>query len=109
MPIANCIVSASCQFGSEDLCESWGRESGVGATEMTVNVVVADRQYGKPYPVMATLYLPTAWSPSALSSLQLGLVRALARHFGVPLDGVHVITCPVASGHVVEAGAEQTW
>lgn len=107
MPIANCFVAAQCLPGSGDITELWSAETGFGRDEMTVNVVEVTEQYGKPYSVLATLYLPTLWSPDRISALQLGLAKTLAQCFNQPLAQVFVITTLVVSGQVVEAGQEQ--
>ncbi|WP_145999143.1 hypothetical protein [Oceanicoccus sp. KOV_DT_Chl] len=76
---------------------------------MTINIMTSSEQLGKKYNVMATLYLPTLWSGSSVSSLQQGLANALARYFKQAIDQVHIITVLVEPGMVVEAGKEQVW
>lgn len=109
MPIANCIVTSDCHEGSSNLLERWANESDQSSEHMTINIVVSDRQLGNNYSVMATLFLPTMWSSSGISSLQTGLARALAQHYGLAQSDVHVITCLVNSGMVVESGREIHW
>lgn len=109
MPIAHCIITSDCHAGSDDLVESWARESGQPSEHMTINVISSTRQYGNRYAVMATLWLPSIWSSSDISSLQLGLARALTNHFSLDSGEVHVITRIVNSGMVIEQGEEAQW
>lgn len=109
MPIANCIVSEECEADKGELAELWSRESGISSDEMTVNILIGDQQFGKSYKVMATLYLPTAWSMTTVSKLQIGLANALSKYFCQPIEKIHIITSIVESGLVVETGKEQTW
>jgi len=109
MPIANCIVTPNCQPGTKDLIELWSRESGISAEHMTANILVADRQYGNPYTLMATLLLPSMWSEPSISALQTGLARALAHHFLLDLQDIQVVTSIVPSGRIVENGQEVSW
>lgn len=109
MPIANCIVTSECMSSDTDLIELWSKESGQSSESMTVNILFSAQQLGNKYRVMATLHLPSLWSESAISSLQLGLAQALSTHYSLPLDEVFVITNIVESGRVVEAGKEERW
>lgn len=109
MPIANCIVTSGCQPDSSNLIELWADESGHSPEHMTVNIILCTKQCGNRYPVMATLWLPSIWPESDISSLQLGLAAALAKHFGLTSSEVHVITQIVNSGMVVEEGVEIQW
>ena len=109
MPIANCIVARGCRRPEDDLAALWARETGESSEHMTVNLIVADAQYGRPYRVMATLYLPSVWSAAAVASLQVGLAKALATGLNEALDGIHVITHIIESGSVVESGNVVTW
>ena len=109
MPIANCFVTSECQSGSGSLIELWAEEAGHSSEHMTVNIVTGSQQFGNGYSVMATLYLPSVWSPSDVSSLQLGLARALSKYFKRPSSDVHVMTTIVDSGMVVEKGREAHW
>lgn len=109
MPVANCIVDLKCQFGEGDISDLWRLESGISSDEMTVNISVSHSQFGKRYSVMAMLYLPSVWSSKNISSLQLGLAKALSQYFSQPLSQVHVTTSIIESGFVVENGSEQEW
>jgi len=109
MPIANCVISSDCLPGVGDLIELWSRESGQSKEHMTVNLVTGTQQHGKKYAVMATLWLPSIWSKTEISSLQSGLARALATYHGIALSEVHVITQLVNSGMVVEEGNLMQW
>lgn len=109
MPIANCIVSVD-KIGDVDLLVArWAQESGESTAPMTVNIIRAAAQGGQRYAVMATLYLPSCWSPASVSALQLGLARALAAHFAVAASAVQVISHILPSGRVVENGEEVRW
>ena len=76
---------------------------------MTVNIINSSQQTGKEYAVMANLQLPSMWSSSDISSLQIGLANALAKSFGVSINQIHIVTSIVGSGMVVEDGEELTW
>ncbi len=109
MPIANCIVTSECKAGSGDLIEMWAGESGQSCEHMTINIVTSKQQLGKKYNVMATLYLPSLWPDSSISSLQIGLAKALSQYFSLPLSEIFIITNIVESGKVVAAGQEERW
>lgn len=109
MPIANCIVTSECQKSEDDLIELWASESGQSPDHMTVNILTSTDQLGNKYSVMATLFLPSLWSDSSVSSLQIGLAKALAKYFNLSLGDVHIITHIVESGLVVESGQEEKW
>lgn len=112
MPIAHCIVHKnrlSPQLRSADPVALWAEFSGQSAADMTINLVASTAQYGRAYPVMASLLLPTAWSDKSCSALQLGLARALAQFFDLPAEDIHVVTQSIEPGQVVEAGREARW
>lgn len=112
MPIANCIITSNCNKGSgesNELIKLWASESKKSSEDMTINITTSDEQYGKQYAVMANLLLPSIWSDSDISQLQLGLAKALSLHFNVSLKEVFVATCIVNSGMVVEEGKEVEW
>lgn len=112
MPIANCIVTKTCcnQSGtSENLVTLWSEESGKSDEHMTVNIIECLEQSGSKYEVMATLLLPSLWSGQDIDVLQIGLAKALAKHFDISLGAVHVTTHMVQSGLVVEHGELVTW
>lgn len=109
MPIANCIISSECQQSSNDLVKMWAAESGQSAEHMTVNIIISKEQIGKKYGVVATLFLPSVWSDSDISSLQTSLAKVLANHFSLPLRQVLVISNIVNSGMVVENGQIVCW
>ncbi len=109
MPIANCIVIPNCSPVNLNLIELWAKESGHSKDHMTVNILTSTEQHGNAYSVMATLLLPSLWSKDSISSLQLGLAKALAEKYGLSLDDVHVVTHIVQSGCVVESGHEVSW
>jgi hypothetical protein len=109
MPVANCIVSPDKRSGAGDLIKLWSRESGISSENMTINIIVADRQFGRSYSVMADLLLPSMWSGQSISALQTGLTRALAHYFLLDLQEVLVATRIIPSGRVVENGEEVTW
>ena len=109
MPIANCIITQECTDTSGNLIELWAKASGVSAEHMTINIVNRQEQLGRQYKIMANLMLPSIWSKSNISSLQLGLASALSTHYLVEIDEVQVITHIVTSGLVVESGKEINW
>jgi len=109
MPIANCIITSECQESKYNLIDCWASESGQSSEHMTVNIITSTQQLGKKYSAMATLFLPSLWSDSAVSSLQIGLAKALAKTYGLSLDDVNVITSIVGSGFVVESGKQEKW
>ncbi len=112
MPIANCIITSDCKNSSGDsneLIKLWANESKQSSEAMTINITTSDEQHGKKYTVMANLLLPSIWSGSDISQLQLGLAKALTLHFHVSLKEVFVATSIVNSGMVVEEGKEIEW
>lgn len=110
MPIANCFVAPSHSLRSSvDIVAAWAKESGKGAEQMTVNMIYASQQRGKGYAVMANLLLPSLWSRSDISLLQIGLAKALATSFGVDINQIHIVTSVISSGMVVENGQELKW
>jgi hypothetical protein len=111
VPIATCFIRADLldRPAVDEIVSLWSEEAGVGAGEMTVNVIAQTGQSGKRYAVMAQLHLPSLWSADDVVRLELGLARALSRGFGVDPADVQVMTSIVASGHVVEAGEVQEW
>jgi len=109
MPIANCIVTSDCVEGTSDLIDLWASESAQSSEHMTINLTISNRQLGNKYSVMASLFLPSMWSRKNISLLQIGLAKALAKHFDLALSQVHVITHVVDSGSVVESGQELKW
>ena len=76
---------------------------------MTINIIKSNEQLGNKYTIMADLLLPSIWPSSDISSLQLGLAKALSLYFNVSLDEVFVATCLVKSGMIIEAGKEVKW
>jgi len=112
MPIANCIITSESQKNadnSNNLIELWAKESGKSSEHMTINIITSYKQFGKKYSIMANLLLPSMWSSADISSLQVGLARALSQHYKLNLQDVHVVTSLVNSGMVVEAGKEIKW
>jgi hypothetical protein len=109
MPIALCFVDARLVKCGENPVELWRDESGIACDEMTINIISSGQQFGKPYPVIARLMLPSLWPPPQVSALQTGLARALARHFDLETAQVLVITQMVESGLVVDNGQEINW
>lgn len=109
MPIANCFVASDCPHSSGDLIEFWAIESAQSPEHMTVNIIESNQQLGNKYFVMATLLLPSNWSSSDISLLQIGLSKALAKYFNIAVSQVHVVTNIISSRMVVESGQEITW
>lgn len=109
MPIANCVITPNCRPVELNLIELWAAESGYSKDHMTINIITSAEQLGKVYSVMGTLWLPSLWSKESISSLQLGLVKALAEKYSLSLNDVHVMTHLVQSGFVVESGVEVNW
>jgi hypothetical protein len=109
MPIANCVITQQCSPGEGSLIALWAREAKVSAEHMTINIVTSCQQLGNKYKIMANLALPSMWTPADISSLQIGLAKALSTHFAVAINEVHVITNIVTSGLVVESGQEIKW
>ncbi len=112
MPIAHCILSHRIDKhgqNSAELIERWGKCSGLDSSEMTVTIVQAEEQMGKQYGVICTLHLPNLWSPKQVSSLQVGLAKAISEQFGLEMTDVLVMTSLIESGFVVEGGKEVSW
>lgn len=109
MPIANCLVtSLPDDLDPNEIVDAWSRSSGVEPDEMTVNVL-ATRQGGKRYAVMAWLYLPSLWSDDSVAALSEGLAAALAEALVVEPSSVQVVTSIVPPGLVVEDGKAMRW
>lgn len=109
MPIANCVLKRGLKIKDRNIIELWAQASQVSPQEMTINFIHASEQLGKHYSVMATLYLPSAWTKEKRIALQTGLASALSEGLDQPFELVHVVTLIVASGHVVENGELQNW
>lgn len=112
MPIANCIITNDCSRSadsSKDLITLWANEADISSEHMTINITESEVQHGKKYAVMANLLLPSIWSRTDISKLQMGLAKALTLHFNVSLQEVLVSTSIVKSGMVVEEGEEIKW
>ena len=109
MPIANCVITQECVPNSGNLIQLWASESGISPEHMTVNIITSSEQLGSKYKIMANLSLPSMWSASDISLLQLGLAKSLSHYFAVTINEVHVITNIVTSGMVVDSGQEVKW
>ena len=112
MPIANCILSSQVIANSIDstgLIEKWGKHSGINTSEMTVTIMRSDEQMGKEYGAICTLNLPNLWSSKSVSSLQVGLAKAISEHFSLKDAEVLIMTSLIESGLVVEGGKEVSW
>lgn len=108
MPIANCVLSASCPQGQGDLIELWSRSAQQSTEHMTINLIRGEQQ-GQDYAVVATLFLPSVWSSSAMKRLQEGLAVALIEYFSVKPSDVIVLTQVLESGQVVEDAETVYW
>ena len=112
MPIANCVVSAELDIPPSNagcLVERWSKHADVAADEMTINLISSTAQFGKAYAVVANLYLPDLWPADKATALQQGLANALSEHFQIDTKQLLVMTQPLASGQVVDAGQQVTW
>ena len=112
MPIANCIVTPKHQEQLDsvgNLIELWANESSISSENMTINIITSNEQHGKRYRIIATLLLPTIWSDSDVSSLQIGLAKALSIYFNALPDQILVCTSMINSGMVVESSEEVKW
>lgn len=112
MPIAICSIAPDLQLPHSEelnLVELWALAAGVAAEEMTINLQMASRQFGKQSAVIADLRLPSLWSADSVGAIQLGLSQALCAYFSVDPAKVLVTTQIVDSGLVVENGQIETW
>ncbi len=112
MPIANCVVSARLWESVElvtDPVTLWAERASQDPSQMSINVSVAEAQFGSAYAVVATLLVPDSWSAAGLASLQSGLASTLATCFAVPAGDIIVCTSVLSSGHIVEGGEPVTW
>ena len=112
MPIANCIITSDCIRNADstiDLIELWSIASKISPEHMTVNILASTEQVGNRYPAIATLLLPSSWSKSNVSSLQVGLSKALQLYFNLQAREVLISTCIIESGMVVESDKELKW
>tara|TARA_R100000027_G_scaffold63770_1_gene56723 strand:- start:359 stop:649 length:291 start_codon:yes stop_codon:yes gene_type:complete len=92
-----------------DPTQIWAQLADEEADEMTITLIKREQQYGKPYHVMAELFLPSLWKPEKATALKIGLANALATHFGMPNKEILVITHTVDSGQVIEDGDVVEW
>ncbi|CAM3536928.1 hypothetical protein VA7868_03929 [Vibrio aerogenes CECT 7868] len=111
MPIAHCILSPDLQPAENppDLIGRWGKYAGKETSDMTVTFTRSEKQFGHPYAVIATLFLPSLWSASAMNALQTGLSEALAVCFSIEPAQILVMTSVIESGLVVEGGEVVMW
>lgn len=109
MPIANCIIAPELKGKGNDLVTMWSHESSKAAEQMTVNIIRREQQYGNKYDIIVDLWLLSLWPESDISDIQLGLARALSKHFDVTPDQILIMTQPLTSGHVVEGDLELDW
>lgn len=108
MPVANCVVADDRAPDPAAVVRLWSRAAGIGADEMTVNLVHAT-QGGRRYTAMAQLLLPSVWRGDDIERLSVGLARALAEATGAEPSAVQVITTVLTSGSVVEGGRIVHW
>lgn len=112
MPIANCFIAPKLIQTSnttDDLIAAWAKRSGIDSSEMTIMLTPYEHRLGKEYTVICQLFLPTAWSQSAISALQTGLSHAIADTFSLDNSQIFLMTTLVESGFVVEQGREVKW
>lgn len=113
MPIANCILSPTVRqknaTGRAGLIDLWAQHSGQTSAEMTITVLSGEQQFGKSYAATCSLHLPTLLSSEAVTSLQLGLSRAISDYYDLEPSEVIVMTSIIESGNVVEGGNEIKW
>lgn len=112
MPIAECFVSASALNSAahgSDPVKIWSQFSEESGEEMTVTLVKREQQYGKAYPIVAHLYLPSTCPKEKANRLKLGLANALSTHFSKPVSNVFVLVRTIESGEVVKDGTIQDW
>ena len=111
MPIAHCMMSQSVMesLSGVDLVALWGHYSEQSTEFMTVNILPVAKQFGQPYAVMATLYLPNLWPEGKVKRLQEGLAAAFVDALNMTAEQVHVLTQIVDSGRVVENGKVVEW
>lgn len=96
------------ELATSELVAAWSSRSGVDPDEMTINLLES-HQAGKPYAIMAWLYLPSIWPGDAVTALSEGLAAALAEAFVLDPSSVQVVTSIVASRLVVEDGETVHW
>lgn len=108
MPVANVVVATDRTPDADAIIRLWSRAAGVGAEEMTVNLVSAT-QGGRRYAAMAQLLVPSVWSDDDIERLSVGLARALAEATDAEPPSVQVITTVLTTGSVVEGGRIVHW
>jgi hypothetical protein len=111
MPIANCLVK-----DIEIIPEEWEKmvtdlaaKAKLQVTEITLNVITGGWQFGNPYKVMITLYLPTLWNSVDIELIQKSLLSALTSNLNLPPEDIFIMTSLVESGNVVENGKMVWW
>lgn len=113
MPIANCILSPTVRqknaTSHAGLIDLWAQYSGQTSAEMTITVLSGEQQFGKNYAAICSLHLPALWSSEAVTSLQLGLSRAISDYYQLEPSEVIVMTSIIESGNVVEGDNVIKW
>ncbi len=109
MPIAHCYTKLKLDNDKKNLVRDWAEESSVDGNYMTINFITIAQQLGSAYSIMVNLYLPNLWSEDQVKIIQSSLAVVLAKHFGIHINEIHVITQLVESGHVFENGEQQSW
>ena len=111
MPVASCVLAPELALvgRAEDLLLAWSNQAGVDQSLLTLDICRAEQRLGKSYLIITTLFLPSAWSPSQVNTIQLALAKTLAIYFQIELSDVLVITQVIQSGLVVEHGQLVVW
>lgn len=109
MPVATCVLTVPTEsIDPSRIVDGWAARAGIGADEMTVNLVHA-RQGGKRYTATASLHLPSVWPERDVAALGTGLAAALAVELDCDLGEILVLTTVLTPGQVVEQGTVVDW
>lgn len=111
MPIAHCLVN-----DIDIVPEEWDKiisdlavKAKLQVGEITLNVISGVKQFGNPYKVMVTLYLPTVWNSVDIELIQKSLLYALTVNLKLPPEDIFIMTSLIDSGNVVENGKIVWW
>lgn len=110
MPIAHCLVKTKVSDReAQNMAHVWASEVGVAVKDVCLTFTPIIAQGGQTYKAPINLYLPALWSTADRVHIQQSLAQILAIHLHLSPREIFLITCIVATGHVVENGEIVHW
>lgn len=116
MPVAFCRVDLSrvpplppLEDRFANAVDAWANAARVDAKHLTLQVQAISLQVGRRYAAIATVALPTLWSPPKTQAILLGLSQTLCQTLAVDAKEVLVFAQPLASGTIVDEGDVVEW